>query len=69
MPSLMLGQVNGQPIPLAWQPPMNPPMVQVYFDILMVPSHQPLGTPTSHRVDLDKANIVLGVPIEPPTRR
>ena len=66
VPSFVLGQIVGQPIPLAWQPPM----IQAYnFDFLPIPYHQPLGSPPSHRVNLNDANKVLGVPIEPLTMR
>lgn len=65
VPSSMLGQNVGRPIPLARQPPMIPSMIQAYFDFLPITCHQPLGSPPSNRVDLNDANEVLGVPIEP----
>ena len=47
IPESMLGYNIGQPTPLAWQSPKNPLAFQAGFDLLLVPSHQPLGTSPS----------------------
>ena len=55
--------------PLVWQPSTDPPVVQSYFDIFSIPSHQRLGNPPSNRVDLDDANMELGAHFELPIKQ
>lgn len=38
------------------------------FFVLVISGHQPAGTPSSNRVDLNDTNTTLRVHVEPPTR-
>lgn len=65
IPSAVLGRNAGRPIPLAWQP--EP--ARSFFDFLPIMGQQHAGSPPSTHVDLVDYNTVIGVPVEPPTRR
>src|SRR5665213_1517203 len=67
IPSGVLGRNTGRPIPLAWFNPPEPP--RSFFEFLAPPGHQHADIHTSNNAYIDDYNTVIGMPVEPPSRR